>query len=67
MIAPEKMALNLAEAAEILGVSRSAVYDLVHVPGFPVVRLGRRILINRRLLGQWLDERAADGTKICLK
>lgn len=51
----EKMALTPAEAAEALGVSRGAIYDLCRTPDFPVIRLGRSIRIPRDRLREWVN------------
>lgn len=51
----ERAGLAVPEAAALLGVSTKAVYDLVHREGFPVVRVGRRFLIPRLALLNWLE------------
>ena len=35
--------LNSATVAKVLGVSPSSGYELMHEPGFPVLRIGSRI------------------------
>ena len=51
----EKIALNVSEAAEILGVSRSVVYQLMHREDFPVFKVGTRTLIPRAKLEKWAN------------
>ena len=47
--------LTVAEAAEILGCSRRHVYGLVERGEMPGARrLGRRVLVSRRVLEAWL-------------
>ena len=41
-----KLTYNVNELVELLGVSRPIAYDLVHSKGFPVINIGRRILIQ---------------------
>lgn len=41
------LALNVAEAASLLGVSRSRVYELVQRGEIPSVRLGQRVVVFR--------------------
>lgn len=54
--APEKIALTVKEAAELMGVGRNIVYTLTRRADFPKVHVGRKILINRRLLEEWLTD-----------
>lgn len=52
----EKKVYSVSEAAEVLGVSRSKMYEFVKSEGFPVIYIGRRILIPIKGLERWLDE-----------
>lgn len=54
----ERLALNAAEAAEMIGVSVPTLRQLTHRADFPVVRVGRRYLIPIAGLQRWLDEQA---------
>ena len=54
----EKLAYSVPEAAKVLGVGASDVYNLAHVEGFPAVRVGNRILIPCENLARWLEEQA---------
>lgn len=52
--------LSVAEAAELLGVSRTMAYELTNAwlatdgkTGIPCIRLGRRILVHRASLDEW--------------
>ena len=51
----EKVALNVSEAAEILGVSRTLVYQLIHREDFPAFKVGARTLIPRLKLEEWAN------------
>jgi excisionase family DNA binding protein len=46
--------LTVAEAAAVLGISRSAAYDLVHEGRIPALRLGRRIVVPAHDLDELL-------------
>ena len=53
-----KMLLSISEAAAALGISRPTVYQLIHAnDGFPIIRVGGRVLIPVKQLREWLDER----------
>ena len=47
--------LDIHGMAALLGISDDLAYKLVHIEGFPSFRLGRKILIDRRKLSDWLD------------
>ena len=49
---------SVDEAARLLGISRNLAYDLVREGRLPHVRLGRRILVPRFGLEQWLAKEA---------
>lgn len=52
----ERLALNVTEAAKLLGVSRTTMYQIMRMKDFPAVHLGGRILISRAGLQRWLDK-----------
>ena len=58
----ERLLLRPAEAAEILGVSRSKLYELIAQGKIPSVRLdeGRLIRVPLGALKLWLVEKAGD-------
>ena len=39
--------LNSATVAKMLGVSPSSGYELMHEPGFPVLRVGSRMVVPK--------------------
>jgi len=54
--AKDRLTMTVAEAAKIVGVSRSVMYDAVAANQVPVVKLGRRLLIPRVALERFLAE-----------
>jgi excisionase family DNA binding protein len=55
---PPPLLLTVAETATLLRTTRKAIYALVERGELPgVTRLGRRVLIHRGELLEWLDER----------
>lgn len=64
MIAP--IFLVPREVAEMLRTSRPAVYAMVERGQLPgVTRIGRRILIRRDALLDWLEQKSARSPKEC--
>ena len=42
--------------SDVLGISISSAYELVHEKGFPALRIGNRIVVPRDKFIQWVDE-----------
>ena len=53
--------LNAEMVAKVLGVSPSSGYELMHEPGFPVLRIGNRMVVPKEQFIQWVKERVGDG------
>ena len=58
----EKISLNLKEAAEIIGISKPKMAEVASRPGFPAFRVGRRWVIPRKALLEWIEAEAKRGT-----
>ena len=58
----EKLVYNIPEVAELLGISKSYAYQLVKERRIPVLDLGRRKVIPKVSLDEWLKSVA--GTEI---
>lgn len=50
----ERMTLTVSDLQQALGCGRRQAYELVNRQGFPVIRLGKRILIPRDAFLRWL-------------
>ena len=53
-----RQTLSVAEAAEVLGISRAHAYDCVRSGELPSITLGRRVVIPLRALDELLEGRA---------
>jgi excisionase family DNA binding protein len=51
--------LTAAEAAELLAVRPSWIYEAVRAGNLPCVRIGRHIRFTRAMLEEWLQGRVA--------
>ena len=47
--------LNAETVAKVLGVSPSSCYELMHEPGFPVLRIGSRMVVPKAQFIQWVE------------
>lgn len=52
----DKIAVSVTEAAKMLGVSRTTMYNLAKQEGFPCVMIGHRMLIPLKGLNEWIDQ-----------
>ena len=51
--------LNADEVASALGISRSNAYTLMHSKGFPVLHIGKRLVVPKDKLYEWVAKRIA--------
>ena len=47
--------LNANTVAQVLGVSISSAYELMHEDGFPALRIGSRIVVPKEKVRRWVD------------
>lgn len=53
--------LNADAVAKVLGVSPSSAYELMHEPGFPVLRVGSRMVVPKEQFIQWVSAHTQGG------
>ena len=51
----QRLTLTVPEVAEIVGVSRAHAYELIRLGRIPSIRLGRRLIVPRKALEDFLD------------
>ena len=56
MNSDEKIGLNVSEAANLMGISKNLMSELVKYPDFPCIKFKRRIVINKNKLQDWFDK-----------
>ena len=52
--------LNAKMVAQVLGVSPSSGYELMHEPGFPVLKVGSRMVVPKEQFIRWVQEHTGD-------
>ena len=52
------LTLKAHEAAAVLRISKSKVYELARRESFPAIRIGKRVVIPRDKLIQWMNNKA---------
>ena len=58
----EKMTLSIPRAARFLGISTPTMRQLIKTDDFPIVHIGKRVLISAKGLDMWLDAHTGGGT-----
>ena len=48
--------LNAEMAAKLLGISISSMYELMHEKGFPVLKIGTRLVVPKEKLRAWVEQ-----------
>ena len=48
--------INAETVAKALGVSISSAYELMHEPGFPVLKVGSRMVVPKEQFIRWVQE-----------
>lgn len=47
--------LNAELVAQVLGISQAGAYDLLHREGFPVLKIGTRMVVPKEKFRQWVE------------
>ena len=55
--------LNAAMVAKVLGVSPSSGYELMHEPGFPVLKVGSRMVVPKEKFMEWVEQHTGGGSR----
>ena len=51
--------LNADKIAKYLEISRAGAYELMHSEGFPLIRIGKRMIGPRDKFLEWVDNQTA--------
>lgn len=54
--------LNANLVSQVLGVSISTAYELMNEPGFPVLRVGSRMVVPKEKFTQWVNVQSGGTT-----
>lgn len=53
--------LNAEMVANLLGVSTTAAYELMHEKDFPVLKIGSRMVIPKEKFKEWVERKISGG------
>ena len=48
--------LNAEIVAQVLGIAPSSAYELMHEDGFPVLKIGNRMVVPKEKFIAWVEE-----------
>ena len=48
--------LSVQEIAKVLGISKTSAYDLVKSKGFPVLKIGSRLIVPKDKFRKWVEQ-----------
>lgn len=54
----------MEEASEDTGITKTILYQLVHRQDFPAMKVGRRWIIHKALLAEWIEDRAKERAQL---
>ena len=57
--------LNADTVTDVLGISISSAYELMHEDGFPVLKVGSRMVVPKEKFIQWVQEHTREGDGSC--
>ena len=53
--------LNAATVAKVLGIAPSSAYELMHEKGFPVLKVGNRMVVPKEQFIRWVNQNTGGG------
>ena len=53
--------LNAATVAKVLGIAPSSAYELMHESGFPVLKIGNRMVVPKDQFIRWVERNTEGG------
>ena len=60
-----KMTVSVQEAAKMIGISKPKMYELIREGEIPSIHVGKKIVIPRQGILDWLSEGDKNGKKAC--
>ena len=57
----QPLLITVDQAAKMLSISKTTLYDEIRYKGFPVVRFGKLVRINPSKMQEWLEKREKEA------
>ena len=52
--------LSANQVAQVLGISRANAYTLMHAKDFPTIQIGKRMVVPKNKLIEWMEAQTAN-------
>ena len=52
--------LNAGTVAQVLGISMAGAYELLHQEGFPVLKIGSRLVVPKEKFLSWIESQTGE-------
>lgn len=49
--------LSVIQVAEVLGISKTSAYELVHSDSFPSITIGKRLIVPKDKFIEWIKKK----------
>ena len=50
------LTLSVQEIAIVLGISKTSAYELVRSKGFPILKIGSRLVVPKEKFREWVEQ-----------
>lgn len=57
----EKIVYSVQEAAKLIGISSSKMYELIRNDEVPHLNVGKRVVIPKHRFNEWVDTKVVGG------
>ena len=57
----DKITFNASDIAQLLGISRSAAYELMHREDFPTITIGKRMVVLHKQFYDWVNQQSQNS------
>lgn len=58
----DKITFNASDIAQLLGISRSAAYELMHREDFPTITIGKRMVVLQSQFYEWINQQSKNSS-----
>lgn len=59
----ENRFITVNELQKMLNIGRATAYELVNAPGFPSIRIGKKLLVDKERVEEWISEQIKENEK----
>ena len=57
----DKITFNASDIVQLLAISRSASYELMHREDFPTITIGKRMVVLQNQFYEWVNQQSKNS------